>query len=204
MAELTEIVRENVGTSSHAMRLFFQHMVRSGELKAYQVEIDKKVIEKNTEDESVVRTKKGVTLTPTEELNEYQAVFVEDPKTGVMYNLNIESWGGAFYNDGDSQTIYHSCVLERITPETDLKRVAERYSSNFGNKIFLPEMIIAARLTVRYHQDWESGANYDYVAGTEGSLIIGTNKDLVVNGEQDQLFEKVCSFVRGKYLHQKK
>ena len=194
MKELTEILRENVGRTSYQMRLFFQQMVKKGELRAYHVEVNKQFVEKDTEDEEVVRTRKGATLTPTKNLREYQPVLVESPKTGVMYNLDIGSRGGMFFNDGDSQTMYHHCVLEKIAEGFDPKKVADRTDSgelgSFKNGISIPREMVTGRLKVSYDEDWESGRESDYIAKTEGALVI--------EGEQDELFKKVCEFVRGK------
>jgi len=193
MIELVEIVRENIGKNSYEMRQFFQRMVKNGELKAYDVEVNKKIVEKNTDDEEIVRTKKGATLTPTQELIEYQPVLVEDPETGVMYNLDIGSRGGMFFNDGDSQTIYHHCVLEKLAQKPDSKKIATGKEfgqfGSFDEGISIPLEMITARLRISYDQDWESGRESDYVAGTSGSLVI--------EGEKDKLFEKVYSFVKG-------
>jgi len=194
MTDLAEIVMENVGKSSYQMRLFFQQMVKKGELRAYQIEVNKRFVEKDTEDEEVVRTRKGATLTPTEELREYQPVFVEDPKTGVMYNLDIGSRCGMFFNEGYSQTVYHYCVLEKIAQRFDSKKVADRTSfgvfGSFKDGISIPREMVTARLRVSYNEEREYSGEFDYIAGTEGNLV--------VEEEQDNLFKRVCKFVRGK------
>ena len=194
MAELAEVIRENFGKSSSQMRLFFQQMVKDEDLVAYSVEVNKKIVEKDTEDEEVVRIKKGATLTPIAELREHRNVFVEDSATGLMYNLDIGSSGGMLYDDGDSQTIYHHCVLERIAEWFDPKKVTERINSagfgSFNDGISIPREMITARLSVNYDEDWNCGGDQDYVAERGGNLV--------VEGEQDKLFEKVCKFVRGE------
>ncbi len=194
MAELSEVVRENFGKSSYQMRQFFQQMVKSRKLRAYSVEVNKRIVERDTEDEEVVRTKKGATLIPTIELREYQPVLVEDPATGFMYNLDIGSRGGMFYDDGDSQTIYHHCVLEKIAQGFNPKKVADRTSfgdfGSFKDGISIPQEMVTARLRVSYDENWESSGDHDYVAGRSGNLV--------VEGEKDRLFEEVCKFVRGE------
>ena len=114
-----------------------------------------------------------------------------DSKTGIMYNLDIGSRGGEFYNDGDSQTIYHHCVLERLAQRFDHKKVENR--TNFGgfgafkDGISIPQEMVTARLRVSYDEDWEGSGEVDRVAGTRGNLV--------VTGEQDSLFQKVHEFV---------
>lgn len=181
-------LKENIGKSSYEMRQFFQEMIKTGKLKAYNVELNKQVIEKNTDEEEVIRIKKGATLTPTEKLSEYRPVFVEDLTTSTIYHLNIGSRGGMFFNDGDSQTIYHHCVLERIVQGFDPKKINSCIRSNFEDGISIPPEMVTARLRISYDQDWESGGNYDYIEETRGNLI--------VDGEQDSLFAKVMDFVR--------
>ncbi len=186
MAELTEIIRENYGMISYQMRQFFLEMIKQRKLRAYTVAVNKRTVEKDTENEEVVRIRKGAILTPTTELREDQAVLIEDPKTGTMYNLDIGSRGGMFYNDGDSQTIYHHCILEKLAEQFDLRKVA-----TFGSyRISIPGEMVTARLRVSYDEDWESGGESDYVAGTRGYLVI--------EGEQDNFFKEVCDFIGGK------
>jgi len=194
MAELVEVVRENFGKSSYQMRQFFQQMVKVKELNAYSVEVNKRIVEKDTEEEEVVKTKKGAILTPTTELKEYQPVFIKDSATESMYALDIGSRGGMFYNDGDSQTIYHHCVLERIAQGFDPKKVTDKKSfgdfGSFKDGISIPRDMVTARLRVSYDENWESGEDIDYVAGRTGNLV--------VEGDCDKLFEKVCKFVIGR------
>lgn len=192
--KLVEALREHVGKSSYQMRGFFQGMVNRGELKAYLVEVDKQIVEKDTEGELIYRIIKGATLVPTSELKEYGAALVEYLEIGTIYNLDIGSHGGMFYNDGDSQTMYHHCVLERLIKSFDPKKVKTRTS--FGelisleNGIRIPEEMVEARLRVNYDEDWEYGGTSDFVDSVNASLVI--------EGEKDKLFEKVCDFVRGK------
>lgn len=191
MAQLEEVAKVGVGKSSFDMRCFFQKMVKRGELKAFSVEVDKQEVQSDTKNERVIKTKKGATLTPTTKLEEYQPVILVDSKTGIMYNLDIGSRGGEFYNDGDSQTIYHHCVLERLAQRFDHKKVENR--TNFGgfgafkDGISIPQEMVTARLRVSYDEDWEGSGEVDRVAGTRGNLV--------VTGEQDSLFQKVHEFV---------
>lgn len=183
MAKLEEVAREGVGKSSYQMRNFFQEMFKRGELKAFSVEVDKQEVLSDTEDEKVVKTKKGATLTPTTKLEEYQPVILVDSKTGIMYNLNVGSRGGEFYDDGDSQTIYHHCVLSRLS-RFDPKKI----TSDHHGGISIPNNMVTARLRVSYDEDWESGENTDRIGATRAHLVI--------EGEQDSLFQRVYEFVR--------
>ena len=186
MVQLEEIAKKGVGKSSFQMRRFFQQMVKRGKIKAYLVKVDKQKVLSDTDEESVVKTKKGVTLTPTTELNGYQQVILKDPKTRVMYALNIGSRGGEFYNDGNSQTTYHHCVLEKLAQKFDSKKVVGR-TGPFKDGFSIPEEMITARLRVSYDEDWDGGGEVDDITGTSGRIV--------VTGEQDSLFQKVYEFV---------
>lgn len=188
MDTLTEIIRENIGKSSYQMKQFFQDLITKGELKAYFVELNKEIVEKNTGDEKVVKTIKGAVLTPTTKLEEYQAVFVEDPTTKIVYNLDIGSRGGMFFDDGDSQTTYHHCTLERLAKEFDPKKVTTKKGygtfGSFDDGISIPEELVTARLRVTYDEDEDCGA------------VVATSGHLVIEGAQDDLFTKVYNFVK--------
>ena len=184
MVKLDEIVKEDIGKSSFEMKYFFQGMVDKDELEAYLVEINKEIVKKDDDEEKVVRIKKGATLVPIKEIRENRNIFVKDIKTGIFYHLNIGSYGGMFYDDGDSQTIYHNCTLEKLPMGFDFKKISrERH-----NRCFIPEEIIEARLRVNYNDDWSSSGGTDYISGSHGSFVI--------EGEKDELFEKVYDFVR--------
>ena len=184
MSKLAEIVMENVGKSSFDMRCFFQGMVDKGELEAYLVRINEEIVKKDDKKERIVIIKKGATLVPTKEIQENRNIFVKDSKTGIFYNLNIGSQGGAFYDDGDSQTIYHNCILEKLTKSFDRKNID--FNSYAG--LVIPEEIIEARLRVNHSDDWNSSGETDYIGVSHGNFTI--------EGEKDSLFEKVYEFVR--------
>lgn len=181
-----ESVRGSVGKSSSQMKWFFQEMIKKGELIAYTVEVNKRTVEE-TEEEQVIRIRKGATLTPTKELYPYENIdtIVEDPKTRTKYLLHIGSEGGMFSEDGDSQTIHHRCVLERLAQQFDPRKVV----AGLGG-IYAPKEVVSAILSVGYGEDWGSRGESDGIRGTRGNLA--------VEGEQDGLFEKVCEFVRGE------
>mgnify|MGYP001600875628 CR=1 FL=1 len=186
MTDLAEIVRENVGKNSLSMRLFFQGLIDNGEIKAYSFEIDKSTVEKDTDDEKVIRIKKGLTLEEVKKLAEYQPVFIEDVNKGSMYYLHISSHGGMFDDEG-GQTIYNNCSLERLASGFNPRLISGGYR-NENSGISIPEDMIVARLRVNYSDDWEAGADVDYIADRRGSTV--------VEGKRDKLFDNVLEFVR--------
>ncbi|MBU0930162.1 MAG: hypothetical protein KJ623_03775 [Nanoarchaeota archaeon] len=166
MNNLAEVVKENVGKGSMEMISFFQDLVKSGTLKAYSV---------------------NGRLIPVDRLREHQPFIVEDSTTGSMYALNISSEGGMFYDDGDSQTIYYHCVLEKLAKT--ISKGLDARTIRFNHGAAVPSDLVSARLRVDYDNDWTSGGDVDYIRATHGRLV--------VEGENDGLFAKVCEFVRG-------
>lgn len=189
MTQLSIILKESIGKKTSDMAQFFQQMIDRNELRAYLIEVDKKTVEKDTEEEEIIRIKKGATLIPTKELRENQPVFIEDSETGVKYNLNIETRGGEFFKDGDSQTMHHSCILEKLVNFNPRKITEKVIFGSYRQRDFsIPQEMIAARLIVNYEEDWESSGDSDYVAEARGNIV--------VEGEQDILFKKVYDFVK--------
>jgi hypothetical protein len=103
--------------------------------------------------------------------------------------LDIGCYGGQFCDDGDSQTMYHHCLVERLTKFNPKKGVFRTGFPLVCEQISIPENMVDARLRVSHNDDWESAGEQDIIAGTRG--------EMVVEGERDGLFEKVCEFVRG-------
>lgn len=169
MSNLVEVVKENVGNrgrSSH-MLYFFQGLIKSGALKAYFI---------------------NGRLIPTDELMEQQPFVIEDLATKHKYALRISSEGGMIYDDGDSQTMYYHCVLEKLAKITSrgLDGVDER-TIKFGHGNNVLSDLVSARLRVDCEDDWASSGEEDYIAAERGRLI--------VEGENDGLFAKVREFV---------
>ena len=184
MTEVTEAVKENVGKSSYVMRGFFEDLIGKGELIAYLVEVDKQTVVTDTEEEIIVRRTKGATLTSVNELREYLGGhIVEDSGTHVKYNLDIGCRGGMFFNDGESQIMYHHCVLERLTEELDLRRIKGK-SALSDSEISIPKEFVSARLRVDYDEDHE------------GSHIERIRRSLIVEGEADELFKRFIEYLR--------
>lgn len=186
--QLPEIFKANIGRSSYEMSYFFQDLVDKKELFAYSVKIDKEVVDLDTVDERIARTIKGASLESVKKLEERGITFVEDSKTRTMYNLDIGSYGGMFTDDGDSQTVYHHCNVERLVKDYDIKRISE---GGFGSRVAIPSDMISARLRMSYDEDWE-GSEYS------GDRVVGTRNNLIVEGESDKLFKKVIQFVKSK------
>lgn len=167
MEGLVESVREDAGKSGFDMLCFFNGLVKSGELRAY-------------------RTEKS--LVKADRLEMERPFVLEDPATGSMYAFKIGSYGGMVYNDGDSQTIYDNCIVEKLSK--GIARNLNIRTTEFPNGAAVPSEWVSAKLRVSHSNDFESGGSFDYVRSSNGSLTI--------EGESDGLFKKICEFVRGR------
>lgn len=191
-------IHENVGKKNYEMRNFFEKLIAAGELEAYLAKVDAEAIEKDTGEEKVVRTKKGLSLTKIKTLDESvrgSPVLLKNTKTNTRYYLELESHGGEFYDDGNSQTTYDNCTLKRLASNFDPLKVTKKttygWLGPYEIGISFPEGAVDGKVHVSCEKDWK-GDDYsgDHIAATRGSLT--------VEGRLDDLFTKVCEFVRGK------
>jgi aminoglycoside N3'-acetyltransferase len=177
---LTEIVKERIGKNCDEMRQFFQSLINNGEWTAYSVEINKRIIEKDTEEEEVVRTKKGALLTPTKELSKFRPAIIEEQ--GVRYSLHIGCHGSA-YDDDNEDTRYNHFILEKFSKDIDYKRMfisADDRICVYSEE----EKNIIAKLYMSYDEHWID----EKLEKSEGYLTI--------SGEKDKFFEKVLAFIK--------
>lgn len=158
---------------------FFQEMVYNGESMAYSVEIDKQIVEVDTEAERVVRTIKGATLTPITEISlslaSHNGLFLEDPSIEAMHYMHIYSRS----HSSDFVNVEHRygwCDITGLVKNPDLRKLRKPY-----NGINIPEEMAHGRLHYKWDDDiGEEGIKSGY---------------LRIEGEQDSLFAKVAEFV---------
>jgi len=177
---LAEIVKERIGKNCDEMRQFFQSMINNGELTAYSVEINKRIIEKDTEDEEIVRTKKGALLTPIKELSRFRPAIIEEQ--GVRYSLHIGSHGSS-YDDDNEDTRYNHFILEKLSKDINYKQMF----ISADDRICVwseEEKNIIAKLYMSYDEHWID----EKLEKSEGYLTI--------SGENDKFFEKVLAFIK--------
>jgi hypothetical protein len=91
--------------------------------------------------------------------------------------------------DDNSQTLYHHLNLRKLFEPIDCKKIgranifyAPSLVTIYG--INIPEDIIRALLRIGYEEYWVD------------SHVEEVRRYLTVQGEMDELFEKVCEFVR--------
>ncbi len=173
VTELAEIVNENVGKNSSDMRYFFQKLIEQKDINLYSLEVNKKTVLKDDEDEQVISVKKGATLIPTDKIKEYQPFILEDVITKNQYYISLSSEGGMVPLDGE-QDIYYTCVIEKLLPRIDFRKIDVIRNG-------LPNELVSSKLVINYTQS-------DY--GDKGKLT--------VDGELDPLFTKICDYVRNQ------
>jgi len=186
MEESLTSAEEKIGKGSYEMLYFFQTLVDSKKLKAYSAEVDKRFLDKDTDEEEIIRIKKGLTLTPAEKISEGRPYFLEDVESKKTYSLRIGSEGGAFYNDGDSQDIYHHTTLERLTDKFDKTKVQKNELVFHG--LSIPQEMVDGILMASYTDKWDSVGDMDFIKEYNGNTFF--------KGEPDKLFDSVLEFLR--------
>jgi hypothetical protein len=173
---------------NHEITEFLQGMVIRGELQAYNIKIDNEITEKDTEDEKIIRTIKGATLTPIAETQMvyWEDFFLKEPATETLYYVHRESHG----SDSDFEPVEYLSGfydITRLVKNSDLRKIRSRYiNSNIPN---IPEDMINGNLQYYWSDDiWELGEGTRHKMGGR----------LTVKGELDNLFEKVAEFIRNK------
>ena len=170
---------------NHEITEFLQGMVRQGELQAYNIKIDNEITEKDTEDEKIIRTIKGATLTPitTRSGPWNEDFFLKEPATETLYYVHMESHG----SDSDFEPVEYLSGfydITRLVKNSDLKKIRSRHiNSNIPD---IPEDMINGKLYYHWSDKIWEGTRHE-ISG-----------NLTVEGELDNLFAKVAEFIRNK------
>ncbi|MBR9691417.1 hypothetical protein GOV06_01400 [Candidatus Woesearchaeota archaeon] len=178
MTGLVEVVEESVGKNAYAVGRFLQDMVDRGDLRAYSIETNKEVVLKDDDKERVVKTLKGTTFTPIDNLKYNGAILIEDPKTEDKYTINVGFFGSEDYCSG--------LLMRKYSKECDLQKFKFSHHS-YGVFMQIPDEEVA-RLTLKVNMPGSYKTQQDFLNDMEGTLV--------VEGEQEGLFEKICEFVR--------
>lgn len=203
MGKLVEIVKESFKGDRKIPKLtvfhisnWFQKLIDDGELKAFSVEIDKKTILKEDENEKVIKIKKGATLEPTSELEENQCYIIEDSKTKTryvleIYVLEIDRRGSGFYNHGTTQDTYHHCIVEKLTKDCDLRKIQKNDNPLLTRKLAVPKNFIIAKLSINYSQiEISPFHGKAYLDSWYASISVKVRKDEL----PDKLFKRIGRF----------
>jgi len=194
MTNLVGIIEETIngfGRDTCEIKYFLQSLMDNKELQVYNFEINKEIIETDVEDEKVVRTIKGATLEPTNNIRPnsaftFESYFLEDPVTETKYILETDSCSvnSSFEHFGHR---YGHCSIARLVKNPDLRKLKTLFKLH--DQLDIPKKMIDGSL----YYSWEDWGDYTQ----EGTCHLKSGK-LRSEGEQDNLFKRVCEFVRGK------
>jgi len=157
---LPKVLDGNAGRKTYEMKELFERLIQKGKLQAYEVEIDKRHIEKDTEEEMVIRIKKGVTLIPLDKIGDNKKLILKDTK-GNFYHIVIESSGSE-----DGGTSYHLTRIDKLSgdfnPEKHIRGLGP-YNDDF----MVIDDLIKSRLVVNFEEKYNRD---DELIGTEGKF----------------------------------
>jgi len=186
MSELTVILEENIGISTSNIRALLQTLVNENKLSAYISKVNKKTTEE-TEDEIIFRIKKGLSLTPIEDLLSHRPTYsLKDSKTGAEYNLFLDSYDEDI---DDTETTYDTCIIERLSTNFDPRKATE--TNNRAVKF--PEEMVIARLKINYEKVWDYAQ--DICVARRGSLTLEARDKFKL--DQEPLLKQIYEFVKG-------
>ena len=186
MSGLVDTIEDTTNDSckdTWEIKHFFQSLIDKKELRVYNFEINEKLIEKDTEDEKVVRTIKGITLKPTNNIYPCSAsgsYFFEDPATGIKYTVEMDFRSST----SDFEPLEHKyghCSITRLVKNPDLRKL-----NTFFSQLDIPKEMIDGKFYYGWTDNVRKGSHHEKWG------------HLTIEGEQDELFEKVCGFVRSK------
>ena len=171
--------------ANSSIEYFLNEMIKREELRAYRVQINKRTIERDDEDELVVRVKKGVSLTPIERLGSYYPYILEDTSTGNKYHLFMEGHGGVISEYGD-QTIYDNCLVEKLK-DPDFRKISVIMGDG---RLGIPDEMVETRIRTSYSTDFEALSDVDVPVGHDGHVKVEGRE------ESDPFLEKFYNFLQ--------
>lgn len=162
---------------SDYLEKFFQQKIYQGKFIAYDAFINKKTI-KETEDETIITIKKGLTLVPSVNWNNRSPLFLKYAATNDLYHVHLKNQE---QHRVCCRTGFNSvCIFEKIKASFNLKSINNHFAD-----VGLPLDIIAGRIEIKY---WEANFEGDCTY-KEPSLF-----DIRREKEQDHLLQKFCRF----------
>jgi len=180
-----DLTWKNFYKNNSKIKEFFQNLIIKGELLAYDLEINKQIVEKDTEDEKIVRTIKGLTLIPINFIypnNSDGSYFFEDPETLTKYHIAFD----ASSSESDFEPLENKdghCDIIRLISVPSFNRITERSYKDPN----IPEDMINGRLSYNW-SDTIRGIPRD-------SIHHDSYSHLTIEGELDTLFNKTSKFI---------
>jgi hypothetical protein len=185
MAQLSETLRLQMGKSNYELLHFFHGLMEKGEARVYRIQMDAQTILKDDENERVVRTLKGASYGEVPKMQERDPHMIEYAPTKRAYTLIMNSRGGDFYDEGNFQTTYYDCTVQRLKEDCDRSKIKVN-DPMYGDRRIDAKGMIDAAMSIHFESDSDDRNPSANV--TRGRLVL--------EGMSDELFEKVIAFVK--------
>jgi len=170
---LTDILKEDIGTTCQKTTYFLQDLVTKGKLTVYHIK--------------TTSTRRKLNLVKTDKVENNRPLVIEYKQTGSLYQIDISSHGGMLDEDG-SQTIHNSCYIEKLSDKVIKTEMVRNDGKHYHGRIRFPQQFVTATLRMSYNEDWDGSGPTDNVKGASAQTII--------EGENDELFKKICDYFR--------
>jgi hypothetical protein len=159
---------------------FLREMVRQGELQAYGFIMNEQLIDKETEDEQIIKVIKGTNLKPIgeEQMVYWDDFFLKEPTAETLYYVTLTS-----DYDYNNRSPFGHLKITRLAKDSDLRKIKEGYT-----EIMIPKDMIDGLLSYDWRGVKRTNSKGDY---NEISANLSIDKE-------DDFFAKVAEFVRNK------
>ena len=171
--------------ANSSIECFINEMIKRGELKAYSPHIDQRSLEREDDEERVIKIKKGLSLTPIEKVGPYRPHIIEDLSTGNKYHLFMGGYGGEITEDGN-QTIYDNCLIEKLK-DPDFRKIRDIMG---GGRLGIPDEMVSLRIRTSYSTKFEVLLDVDVPVSHRGSVNVEGKE------ESDSFFIKFYKFLQ--------
>lgn len=166
--------------NSWEIKRFLQGLINKNLIRAYDFEIDREIIEKDTEREKIIRTIKGVSLKPIKDIhsnNGAGSYFFKNVESLVLYNVEIDTKSSTSDFE-DLEYKYHNIDVIRLSNRAELKDISTRLGGlDISEDIITGTFYYNGNHEIRDH---ESHKKSGY---------------LRIKGERDKFFLKLEKFV---------
>lgn len=165
---------------SWEIKKFFQGLINENLVRAYDFEIDKEIIEKDTEREKIIRTIKGASLKPIKDIhpnNGAGSYFFKNVESLVLYTVGIDTKSSTSDFE-DLEYKYHNIDVIRLSDRIELKDISTRLGGlDISEDIITGTFYYNGNHEIRDHE-FHKKSGY-----------------LRIKGEQDAFFSRIKDFL---------
>ncbi|MBA7689096.1 hypothetical protein ES703_97591 [subsurface metagenome] len=162
---------------------FLQELINKNIVRAYDVKINKSIVEKDTDTEKVVRTIKGASLTPITDIHPNSgggSYFFQNVDNQMFYAVEMKMRISDFDFE-DLKTKYGHLNVTRLSEKAEFNDIGEIFS-----RFNISENVISGR----FHYRWDDELRGGEITGKhirEGYLKM--------KGESDDFFSRLEKFL---------